>query len=99
MSDASSVRFAPGDRVAERPVARTFYAASKQAKDKIKSYSRQRYGVVIKTYTKPTKNGRKHLYALVQWDHLQTPMEHSHARLCLEKDIDHYRSTFSTMLD
>ena len=98
MPQPTKRKFAPGDRVSERPSVRTLFAASPQAKERAKSCSYLRKGVVVDAYLKGTK-GRRQAVVLVQWDHLKTPVEHAQARLCHEDELSKYTQTFATMLD
>lgn len=101
MPQVTKRKFAPGDRVSERPSVRTFFAGSPQAKERAKSCSGLRKGVVVDVYLKGTKSAksRRQAVVLVQWDHLKTPVEHAQARLCHEDELSKYTQTFATMLD
>lgn len=82
MPSKKQFKYTIGDRVAERPKPHALIAVRKEVEQRIAQYRSQRYGTIIGFNTKLTSRGTKQNFALVQWDHLKSPTEHSLMRLC-----------------
>jgi len=82
MTTKRQFKYTIGDRVAERPKTHALMTVRKEVQDRIAQYRSQRYGTIIGFNTKLTSRGAKQNFALVQWDHLKSPTEHSLMRLC-----------------
>jgi hypothetical protein len=84
-------KFAPGDRVAERPKASVIPGLSPESLKRIAKYRKQRYGTVVETITKESKSRLNKIsklqYVRVLWDGMQSPSDHAQMRLCLESEL------------
>lgn len=79
---SSQFNYKPGDRVAERPKDHGLLATRAEVRDIIIKNRTQRYGTVVDVFYKRIANGRRQKMLKIQWDHLQSPMDHAQMRIC-----------------
>jgi hypothetical protein len=95
-------KFAPGDRVAERPKASFIPNLKPETVKKITPYRTQRYGTVLETYIKKanprSKKPINSKYVKVLWDGCATPSEHAQFRLISESELPQLLETYSEVL-
>jgi len=94
MSTKKQFKYSIGDRIAERPKSHSLIAVRKEVKQTIAQYRSQRYGTIVGFKTKLTTRGAKQNFALVQWDHLKSPTEHSLMRICPINELDKLTKQF-----
>lgn len=88
MSTKKQFTYKVGDRIAERPKPHALLTVRKEVKETIAQYRSQRYGTIIGFKSKLTTRGSNQKFAVVQWDHLKSPTEHSVMRLCPINELD-----------
>ena len=94
----SKPKFAPGDRVAERPKATAIPGLKAATLEKIKAYRTQRFGVVVDTFVKPIKTQKRGMigrqFVRVLWDGSKTPSDHEQMRLVHEEESPHLQNEY-----
>lgn len=84
----SQFEYKPGDRVAERPKDHGLLATRPEVHHIIVKNRTQRYGTVVEVFYKRIANGRRQKMLRIQWDHLQSPMDHAQMRICPIEELD-----------
>lgn len=82
------VRFAPGDRVAERPKASFILIHDPKTLKRIQPNRCARFGTVLGYKYQRTKNGRETPYVEVMWDNRGSAALHAQSRLCFEVEFE-----------
>jgi hypothetical protein len=82
-----TAKFAPGDRVAERPKACFIEVRNPETLKRISANRAQRFGTVLGHKYQVTKNGRQTIYVEVRWDNRGSSAFHAQSRLCFEQEL------------
>lgn len=94
----SKPKFAPGDRVAERPKATAIPGLKAATLERIKAYKAQRFGVVVDTFVKSIKTQKRgtvnRQFVRVLWDGLKTPSDHEQMRLVHEEEFPRLQNEY-----
>jgi hypothetical protein len=85
-------KYSEGTRVAERPKFRYDCCNSPEGYLNAQRASSQRYGVVVGNRVKRIKRKSgviyRRVYVMVQWDNLNSPMEHDQQRICTIEEFE-----------
>jgi hypothetical protein len=88
MGNKRQFDYSIGDRVAERPKIHGVFATHPDSIERIKQYRQQRYGEVVGINYKKNARGQQQRFLLVKWDYLNSPTEHSIARICPVSELE-----------
>lgn len=95
--------FKPGDRVAERPKSTIIPNLRAESRAIAAQYSSQRYGTVVETFVKVTKNRNnketKLKYVRILWDGHQTPSDHAQMRICHEALLNQVINEYHAVIE
>ena len=97
-STAPTAKFAPGDRVAERPKACFIEVRNPDTLKRISPNRAQRFGTVLGHKYQVTKNGRQTIYVEVRWDKGSSAF-HAQSRLCFEQEFSKVVNDYCAVSD